>query len=140
MSGPSPKPFGSNDNSAYDSQRGDGDNSRSPYAPKRVRGGFIAEPPHRDATRSDDDDAPPPRFLLGSRNAGEERGLTDFAENSLQYGEESPKSGRAEEDAWQSMGRHPASGGSGYFAETYGRDYATDRNNELPEEDELRRL
>ncbi len=90
MSIPSGKPFGSPDPSIHAQRDGerlrdDGEQARSPYAPKRVRGGFVADP----VRRADDEVAAPPRFLLSSReDPGKERGLTDFPKSSLQFEDE----------------------------------------------------
>jgi len=71
MSNSSTKPFGAPD----------GESVRSPYAPKKSRGGATGAPAH-----PNDDDPPPPRFLVSSRNEQEED-VTNFTESSLKFGD-----------------------------------------------------
>ncbi len=131
MSTPSKKPFGSTDASSY----GEGD-PRSPYAPKRVRGGFVPG-----SGRAADDDPAPPQFLLSSQR--QEPGLTDFAETSLHNSEEDASKSQERRAApresrrrSQPAGRHSGSGD----AETYGRDRASAEGRDDLGQDELRRL
>ena len=118
MSSPA-KPFGSPDHP-------------SAYAPKRVRGGFVAQP-----ARTGDADVTPPSFLLG---ASKERGLTDFTENSLQFEEGATREGLPQERQSESESRRRPQRASG--GQAPGRDHATvdRRKDEIADEEELRRL
>ena len=163
------KPFGAPSDSSSHSQR-DGERSRdddeagrSPYAPKRVRGGFIAEPVRRieepirrveePVRRADDDAAAPPRFLLSSRDApGKERGLTDFPKSSLQFEDELNAAGigrtqqvadterrRAPRESGQAPQARP-SDGARHAPETHARERAAPPPQPTIDDDELKRL
>src|SRR5215813_10168015 len=87
MSTSTGKPFNPSNSLQRDAEHGDAERRggedptvRSPYAPKRVRGGFIAP------VRADDQVPAPPRFLLDTKGSG--RGLTDFSDTSLRFGDE----------------------------------------------------
>ena len=80
MSSSPTKPFGAG--------RGDGESARSPYAPKRNR-------TTADSAHGADDDPPPPRFPVSSRDEEREPDLTNFADSSLQFRESQiPQSAR----------------------------------------------
>src|SRR5690242_3536056 len=91
MSNSSAKPSGPADRysraSSWDAEpsdpehhRAEGEDARSPYAPKRTRTSLVPPP------RSNDEDVPPPpRFLLSRDEPNKERGLTDFPQSSLQF-------------------------------------------------------
>ena len=130
MSTSTGKPF----NPSIPSQRGGEDpQSRSPYAPKRVRGGFIAP------VRADDQVPSPPSFLLDTKGSG--RGLTDFSDTSLRFGD-----GAFEEGEWPTDQRDHRSSGQRHHAMPDDDPYAAETRSADPrqaasdDEEELRRL
>jgi len=133
MSTPSGKPFKPTDPS-YDTEQGgterrgvDESSTRSPYAPKRVRGGFISSP-----IRASDQPLSPPQFLLDTTRGGRV-GLTDFTDTSMQFGD-----GAYEEDV---PSEHPAGDRDDYYlAETRSSERAPVDRRSTEEEEELRRL
>src|SRR5215831_3462219 len=116
MSSPT-KPFGAG--------RGDGESARSPYAPKRNR-------TTADSGQGVDDDPPPPRFLVSSRDGEREQDLTDFTDSSLQF-RESPLS-------QSTTRRSPFSERRSYSASDHARGDATDDIDLQRLEESVRRL
>src|SRR5262245_16919440 len=169
MSSPSGKPFGSPDRPASshrdsERRRDDGEQTRSPYAPKRVRGGFIAEPVRRTeeaARRADDDAAVAPKFLLSSRDENSSRdaqnssrdaqnGPTDFPKDSLKFEDELNAAGigRPSEVQRRRPPREPAQPpapptrqpDAHHGSEPHGREQAAPPSAQMIDDDELKRL
>ena len=141
MSTSTGKPFNPSNPSQRDAEHGgagrrggeDPQSARSPYAPKRVRGGFIAP------VRADDQIPSPPSFLLDTKGSG--RGLTDFSDTSLRFGDGAFDEGEWPADQYdhRSSGqRHQAMPGDDrHAAEMRSADH---RQAASDDEEELRRL